>query len=60
MTTRRLLSEEAERYPDWAETLENKNEPEEKLIQKDKSELSNCIICPSNFVLDSIPQEIRK
>lgn len=61
MTTRRLLSEEAERYPDWAETLENKNEPEEKLIKKDKEiELANCIICPSNFVLDSIPQEIRE
>ena len=61
MTTRRLLSEEAERYPDWAETMENKNESEEKLIRKEKElELSNCITCPSNFVLESIPQEIRQ
>lgn len=61
MTSRRLLSEEAERYPDWAKTLENKNESEEKLIRKEKElELSNCITCPSNFVLESIPQEIRQ
>ena len=61
MTTRRLLSEEADRYPDWKSTLENRNESEEKLIRKERElELSSCITCPSEFVFNSIPQKIRQ
>ena len=33
-TSRRLLSEEAERYPHWEPTLEATREPEEKLFKK--------------------------
>ena len=60
-TSRRLLSEEAERYPEWEPTLETTREPEEKLLRKEKEmKLANRITCPSKFVLDSIPSEIRE
>ena len=59
-TVRRLLAEEAERYPEWEPTLESTREPEEKLFQKEEElRLANRITCPSKFVLDSIPLEIR-
>jgi len=58
---RRLLSEEAERYPQWEPTLESTREPEEKLFRKEEElRLSDRITCPSQFVLDSIPLEIRQ
>jgi glycosyltransferase involved in cell wall biosynthesis len=60
-TARRLLAEEAERYPDWEITLENNEEPEEKLIKKDEElELADSINCPSRFVLESLPNQIRQ
>lgn len=60
-TVRRLLSEEAERYPQWEPTLGSTREPEEKLIRKESEiKLADCITCPSKFVLDSIPIEIRQ
>lgn len=60
-TGRRLLAEEAERHPDWELTLENKTEPEEKLLQKNEElKLADSISCPSRFVLESIPSEIRQ
>ena len=60
-TVRRLLAEEAERYPEWEPTLESTREPEEKLFRKEEElRLADRITCPSNFVLDSIPLEIRK
>jgi glycosyltransferase involved in cell wall biosynthesis len=60
-TVRRLLAEEAERYPEWESTLESTREPEEKLCQKEEElRLADRISCPSQFVLDSIPLEIRK
>jgi glycosyltransferase involved in cell wall biosynthesis len=60
-TARRLLAEEAERYPEWEPTLESTREPEEKLFRKEEElRLADRITCPSNFVLDSIPLEIRK
>ena len=59
-TSRRLLAEEAERHPDWEPTLETTREPEEKLHRKDEElHLADLITCPSQFVLDSIPTEIR-
>jgi len=58
---RRLLAEEAERLPEWEPTLESTREPEEKLARKEEElALANCITCPSEFVLQSIPSEIRK
>ena len=59
-TSRRLLAEEAERHPDWEPTLETTREPEEKLHRKDQElRLADLVTCPSTFVLDSIPSEIR-
>ncbi|MDA8989180.1 glycosyltransferase [Opitutales bacterium] len=60
-TVRRLLAEEAERYPEWEPTLESTREPEEKLFRKEEElRLADRITCPSQFVLDSIPLEIRQ
>ena len=60
-TVRRLLAEEAERYPEWEPTLESTREPEEKICRKEKElRLADRITCPSQFVLDSIPSEIRQ
>jgi glycosyltransferase involved in cell wall biosynthesis len=60
-TGRRLLAEEAERYPEWEPTLESTREPEEKLFRKEEElRLADRITCPSQFVLDSIPLEIRQ
>ncbi len=60
-TTRRLLAEEAERYPHWEPTLETTREPEEKLFRKQEElRMADRITCPSQFVLDSIPKEIKQ
>jgi glycosyltransferase involved in cell wall biosynthesis len=60
-TVRRLLAEEAVRYPQWESTLESTREPEEKLFLKEEElKLADRITCPSQFVFDSIPLEIRK
>ena len=57
---RRLLSEEAERLPEWEPTLESTREPEDKLFRKEEElDLADCISCPSEFVLQSIPLSIR-
>ena len=60
-TARRLLAEEAERYPEWEPTLESTREPEEKLFRKEEElRLADRITCPSQFVLNSIPLEVRQ
>lgn len=60
-TVRRLLAEEAERYPLWEPTLESTREPEEKLFRKEEElRMTDRITCPSQFVLDSIPDEIKQ
>ena len=60
-TVRRLLAEEAERYPEWEPTLESTRETEEKLLRKEEElRLADRITCPSQFVLDSVPLKIRK
>jgi glycosyltransferase involved in cell wall biosynthesis len=60
-TVRRLLAEEAGRYPEWEPTLESTREPEEKLFRKEEElRLADRITCPSQFVLDSIPLGIRQ
>jgi glycosyltransferase involved in cell wall biosynthesis len=60
-TVRRLLAEEAERYPQWEPTLEITREPEEKLFRKEEElMMADRITCPSQFVLDSIPEEIKQ
>ena len=60
-TVRKLLAEEAERLPDWEPTLESTREPEDKLARKEEElRLADCITCPSEFVLRSIPEDVRE
>jgi len=57
-TSQRLLREEAERYPDWEPTLGATRDSDEKLWRKtEELELAQLVICPSNFVLESLPGE---
>ena len=57
-TSRRLLREEAERYPDWEPTLGGTRNSDEKLSRKTQElELAELVVCPSRFVLDSLPPE---
>jgi glycosyltransferase involved in cell wall biosynthesis len=57
-TSRRLLREEAERYPDWEPTLGATRDSDEKLSRKTQElELAELVVCPSRFVLDSLPPE---
>ena len=59
-TARKLLREEAERYPDWEPTLGGTRDSQEKLDRKTRElELADLVLCPSRFVFESIPQEVR-
>jgi glycosyltransferase involved in cell wall biosynthesis len=56
---RRLLAEEAERLPEWACTLDGLRDQEEKLRRKDEELfLADTVVVPSNFVRDSLPQDV--
>lgn len=60
-TARKIQQEEAERYPEWKSTLGATIDSDEKKDRKDAEiELADWIICPSRFVLDSLPGGIRK
>src|SRR5438876_8001023 len=55
-TAQRLLREEAQRYPDWEPTLLATRDSAEKLSRKTRElELAELVICPSQFVLESLP-----
>ncbi len=59
-TTHRLLSEEAERRPDWAVTLGAPDDSKKKLERKTAEiTLADVIVCPSHFVARSIPKRFR-
>jgi glycosyltransferase involved in cell wall biosynthesis len=59
-TTQRLLQEEAQRYPDWEPTLAATRDSPKKLSRKTREfELAELVICPSRFVLDSLPADAR-
>jgi glycosyltransferase involved in cell wall biosynthesis len=59
-SAQRLLREEAERYPDWEPTLGATRDSQEKLARKTRElELAELVICPSAFVLDSLPAHAR-
>ena len=59
-TAQRLLAEEAERYPDWEPTLIGTRDSAEKLSRKARElDLAELVVCPSNFVLDSLPPSAR-
>jgi glycosyltransferase involved in cell wall biosynthesis len=59
-TAQQLLREEAQRYPAWEPTLGATRDSEAKLHRKrDEMELAEAVICPSQFVADSLPPEAR-
>jgi glycosyltransferase involved in cell wall biosynthesis len=59
-TSQRLLGEEAERLPDWEPTLYGTRDSEAKLQRKSHEiELADVVICPSQFVFDSLPNWVR-
>ena len=59
-TTQRLLREEAQRYPDWEPTLGATRDSAEKLSRKTRElELAELVVCPSQFVLESLPEKTR-
>jgi len=59
-TAQRLLRGEAERYPDWEPTLGATRDSQKKLARKTRElELAELVICPSAFVLDSLPAHTR-
>jgi glycosyltransferase involved in cell wall biosynthesis len=59
-TSQRLLRQEAERYPEWEPTLGGTRDSREKLARKTSElELAQVVVCPSQFVLDSLPEKIR-
>ena len=59
-TAQRLLREEAQRYPDWEPTLLATRDSAEKLSRKTRElQLAELVICPSRFVLESLPGDTR-
>jgi glycosyltransferase involved in cell wall biosynthesis len=59
-TAQRLLRGEARRYPQWEPTLGGTRDSDEKLARKTRElELAETVICPSAFVLDSLPEKTR-
>lgn len=59
-TAQRLLREEARRYPQWEPTLGGTRDSDEKLARKTRElELAEIVVCPSAFVLDSLPENVR-
>ena len=56
-----LYKQEAERLPEWAITLPGLNDSEAKLRRKiGEVELADHVICPSEFVKESLPHGILK
>jgi glycosyltransferase involved in cell wall biosynthesis len=59
-TAQPLLREEAQRYPEWEPTLTGVRDSEEKLSRKSlELELAELVICPSRFVMESLPDTVR-
>ena len=59
-TAQRLLRQEASRYPQWEPTLGGTRDSEQKLARKTlELDLAEVVICPSAFVLDSLPEAAR-
>jgi glycosyltransferase involved in cell wall biosynthesis len=58
---RALLAIEADRWPLWASTLGAAAESSEKVERKTQElELADVVVCPSTFVLDSLPARARE
>ena len=55
--TQEILQEEAERRPEWASTLPGLSDSPEKLERKHRElSLAETVVCPSQFVADSLPE----
>ena len=58
--TQRLLNEERERLPEWRLTLEASIDSPKKLERKTAElNLAEVVVCPSRFVLESLPAAVR-
>jgi len=58
---RRIYMEEAERLPSWAQTIQGDRDSPEKIARKVReASLASIIICPSRFVLESLPRNISE
>ena len=59
-TSRRLMEEEEERLPEWRITMEAIHDSARKTARKTgELELADVVVCPSRFVYDSLPHEVR-
>ena len=60
-TVRKLLEEEGRRLPEWEPTLVGTRDSPEKLERKTAElALADVVICPSLFVLESLPPAVRQ
>ncbi len=60
-TSRRLLEEEVERWPEWAATLVGTSDSQEKLERKSQElDLAQLIVVPSRFVQRSLPETLKR
>ena len=60
-TAQRLLAEEAQRWPEWEQTLVGTRDSEQKLKRKTgEIELADVVFCPSRFVEESLPDRVRR
>jgi len=60
-TSQRLLAEEAQRWPQWKPTLLAVDDSPEKCARKKRElELAELVVCPSQFVRDSIPESLQR
>ncbi|MGA2051806.1 MAG: glycosyltransferase family 4 protein [Opitutales bacterium] len=58
---RRLFLEEAQRLPEWAPTLQGDRDSPEKFARKERElDLADLVVCPSRFVLESLPETVRQ
>ncbi|AFY69023.1 glycosyl transferase group 1 [Thalassoporum mexicanum PCC 7367] len=59
-TVQQLLYEEAERLPQWEPTLIGTSDSQAKLDRKvQELELADVVVCPSQFVYESLPEAAR-
>jgi glycosyltransferase involved in cell wall biosynthesis len=60
-TVRKLLEEEGRRLPEWEPTLVGTRDSPGKLERKtEELALADTVICPSLFVLESLPPDVRR
>jgi glycosyltransferase involved in cell wall biosynthesis len=60
-TVRKLLEEEGQRLPEWEPTLIGTRDSAKKLERKtEEIALADTVICPSLFVIDSLPESVRR